>query len=206
MIEDIWQVIANDTKQKLGFPLREVEGAGDLIRDLAKDYGAERLRAMWLYYLTDETEVRFGISVVAFSDPRRLARLAGRVSRKPKSTDDITTWVYYGCLKAHVPRADEIYSYEVSFKKGEGLTKLAELPLVYPEPCPVCNGPCYMSYDHARQVEAFAAAYPVGWIDPSLLDKGLRGVIGAVADSTAMPPAAVDEETLVDFDNIEDFF
>ena len=203
MIEDIWTVIKNDTKQKMGFPLREAPGAGDLVRELAVDYGAERLRAMWQYYITDEKEVAFGISVVAFSDPRRLARLAGRVSKKPKMTDEITTWIYYSCLVPHEIRAEDIYNYEINFKGDGGLAALAELPLVYPEPCPVCNGPCYMNYEHVHHIEAFAAAYPVDEIDPALVDKGLRGVIGAVVKGTVMPPEPGDE---VEWEDIKDFF
>lgn len=140
MITDIWQAIMNVTQEKLGYPLREIkgEGADDLIRELAKEYGSERLQAMWLYYIGSSTERGYGISVEAFSEPRRLSKYAGMVTKVKKFQSKVDPFYGYTCEYNHLYRED-LGWYRIP--EGENV------PPIAPDPCPVCGGRCYLEGD-----------------------------------------------------------
>ncbi len=209
MIDDIWECLKCDTEQKLGFPLHEEKGADDLIRDLAKDYGPERLRAMWAYYITDDRELEFGISVQAFSDPRRLARFAVRVGKGQKAAkpDEMRWHVVYSCVKRCL-YGDDLWGYDVTFKHGEHKAAIDALPLYHENPCPHCKGPCIMNYDWAYDTSsAHCDNYPIGEIDLEIAGKGIGAAVEAVVEATRMepaPPPAGEGVELGDLD--EDFF
>ena len=138
---DIWDCIKNDTKEKLGFPLRSAEGADDLIRALAKDYGDVRLRAMWAYYISNEREIDFGISVVAFADDRRLAKYAARVTKVKAATGHVPQLTGYICQR------DVSINYVAPWCMGEGALECAdEMPDCHPDPCLLCKGPMWWVY------------------------------------------------------------
>lgn len=209
MIEDIWKCLKRDTEEKLGFPLRGEKGADDLIYDLAKDYGAERLRAMWAYYITDDRELEFGISVASFSDPRRLARFAVRVGkgRKAAKPGDMMWNVVYSCA-ARCLYGDDLWHYNIVFKHGGHKAAVDALPLYHENPCPHCQGPCVMNYDWIYSADsAHADNYPVSEIDPDIAAG--KDVVKAVVEATRMEPAPaaeaqVDVGELLDADY--DFF
>ena len=140
MINDIWQVIVNVTQEKLQFPLREIKGGGadDTIRTLGKEYGNERLLAMWLYYIGSSTERGYGISVEAFSEPRRLAKYAGMVTKTKKFEGKTVQLTGYICER------DVSINFTAPWCMGEGALEMAdEMPNCHPYPCPLCRGPMW---------------------------------------------------------------
>ena len=93
---------------------------------------------MWLYYIGSTTERSYGISVEAFSEPRRLSKYAGMVTKIKRFEGKTIQLTGYICER------DASINFTAPWCMGEGAMECAdEMPNCHPDPCPLCKGPMW---------------------------------------------------------------
>jgi hypothetical protein len=208
-VDNILDLMKGDWLKAFESPLIVSEAEERSLYGVSKAGIPHIVYAAWQYYLEDDWMHERGTAGVD-QFVRHVTRYTMKVGKGMKRAraarvGEQTLHIGYSCKTNAVSDeagtfcegGNDVWFYTITFKPGHGVEEGEKLPLYHEMPCPVCNGPCIMNYDFARQFPLHRDVYPIGWIDPGIAEsarkKGLAGVIGDALkpmESPEPPPPA----------------